>query len=229
MENMLHFDSDRRSRVGFDEAVLAEGKTREDLLIILQKIGSTQPLLVTRMNGDVYKWCRQEAPDLLSRFVFNERARVLRSKKGAAVQSLKEFSIAVITAGTSDRYVAEEVTEVLKFYQVPFEVFADVGVAGIHRLLSQEEGIKKHNCVICVAGMDGALASVVAGLFPMPVIGVPTSVGYGSSQNGKAALLSMLNSCAQGLCVMNIDNGFGAAMAALRLNNQIFNSAKNMQ
>lgn len=216
---MLCFDEERFQRLGFEEAVLAEGKTNEDLLTILCEIGTRRPLLITRISQDKVEWCKKEQPQLLDRFTYNARARVLRSKEGVVSMPASDFKVAVIAAGTSDRSVAEEVLEVFKFYDIPYQLFADVGVAGVHRLLKVKDEIAKHHCAVCIAGMDGALASVVAGLFAMPVIGVPTSVGYGSAQSGTAALLSMLNSCANGLCVMNIDNGFGAAMAALRIRN----------
>ena len=124
--------------------------------------------------------------------------------------------MAIVTAGTSDLPVAEEATETLAALEIGVERLTDVGVAGIHRLLSKTDALQRASAIIVIAGMDGALPSVVGGLVRVPVIAVPTSVGYGASFGGLAALLTMLNSCAAGVVVCNIDNGFGAAMAAAR-------------
>lgn len=209
-------DTGRHARTGFPESVFAEGKSGEDIVKIV-KAGSKQGrVLVTRLEMEKYEAIKDELKFLEDegfRLDYHPRARVLAVKKH---ETKKMGKIGIITAGTSDIPVAEEARvvaeesgcEVLKAY--------DVGVAGIHRLFSYLEQMIQEDVkiIVVVAGMEGALPSVVAGLVDVPVIGVPTSVGYGVGREGFTALYSMLQSCAPGIAVVNIDNGFGAAIFA---------------
>ncbi len=223
---MVNFDYGRMSRMGFGETVLAEGKTLRDLVEILQAVlEKNAPLLVTRLSASVYQTVLEALPHLAETCHYNEHAGVLRSHREVSLPSPGEtplFKVAIVTAGTSDRCVAEESLETLMHHQIPCTLFGDVGVSGLHRILNIQEKVQAADCVICIAGMDGALASVVGGLFKVPILAVPTSTGYGASGQGQAALSSMLATCANGLSVMNIDNGYGAAMAAVRLRNMLF-------
>jgi NCAIR mutase (PurE)-related protein len=207
-------DHHRALRCGFAEAVFGSGKRTPDLLRIVADALSGAPcILATRVD-------RQQAAALRKQFkgaVYNEAARTVRV--GKPVPIVTNAEVAVVTAGTSDIPVAEEAMETLQAFGCPARKFYDVGVAGLHRMLGVLPELRRAASVICVAGMEGALPSVVGGLVPCPVIAVPTSVGYGCSMNGLAALLAMLNSCASGVSVVNIDNGFGAAMCALRMMN----------
>jgi len=206
-------DHHRALRCGFAEAVFGSGKQVGDLLRIVEsaRAHGAPCILATRTD-------ERQAAALLRRFkgaVHNPLARTVRV--GKPVPWPGEAEVAVVTAGTSDIPVAEEAVETLLAYGHRVRKHYDVGVAGLHRVLGVLPELRGAACIICVAGMEGALPSVVGGLVPSPVIAVPTSVGYGSSLNGLAALLAMLNSCASGVCVVNIDNGFGAAMCALRM------------
>lgn len=205
-------DHHRSLRQGIPEVVFCPGKTDAQVLAILRKLDATQvPVLATRAEPElarkVLKKFRKAEHNPLARTIVLKRKRAER----------RSGEIALLTGGTADLPVAEEakVTAELLGYQVL--PFYDVGVAGVHRLLDQREKIEKTALIIVIAGMDGALASVVGGLFGQPVIAVPTSVGYGTSFGGIAPLLTMLNSCAAGLAVVNIDNGFGAAILAHRI------------
>lgn len=218
---MFQFDFDRIKRMGFGEAVLAEGKALQDLVMIVKELTHQTPLLFTRVSDCVMKQLEKEVPEILEGYEYNPIARTLRSKRGFKQMPVASFHVAVVGAGTSDRAVIEEACETLSHYEMSFSVFADVGVAGLHRLLNIKDEIQKSDCIICVAGMDGALASVVSGLFKVPIIAVPTSVGYGMCKAGETALASMLSSCANGMSVMNIDNGYGAAIATLRIRNML--------
>lgn len=201
-------DHQRSLRNGFPEVIFGEGKTKEQIVAIAQGLatkGST--VLVTRTNKEVYEEIASKLPAK-----FNEQAHTIVVDAGDVVPTGGQ--IAVLSAGTADIPVAEEaaVTAIVMGNEV--QRVYDVGVAGLHRLLGRIERIRKADVIIVVAGMDGALPSVVAGLVDRPVIAVPTSIGYGTSFNGLAALLAMLNSCGSGLGVVNIDNGFGAAVLA---------------
>lgn len=169
-------------------------------------------VLLTRCSLPQMKALRQEFPQAK----IHELARVVRIGKLSKQKRLK-IKIGVLAAGTSDLFVAEESAEVLEFFGFHVERIYDVGVAGLHRLLKRLPLIRTMNGLIVVAGMEAALASVVGGLVAVPLIGVPTSVGYGTHGKGKVALAGMLNSCASGLTVVNIDNGFGAAIAMVRI------------
>jgi NCAIR mutase (PurE)-related protein len=206
-------DHHRLLRMGFPEVILCEGKEDSEILTILGKIiGSGSNILATRANREIFKKAQRKFPDLQ----YNERGRVIYLKRDEGIRG--KGPIAVITAGTSDIPVAEEAAitsevmgnEVIRLY--------DVGVAGIHRLFLKREEILKASVHIVIAGMEGALASVVGGLVSKLVIAVPTSRGYGASFGGLSALLTMLNSCAAGVVVVNIDNGFGAGYSASIVN-----------
>jgi NCAIR mutase (PurE)-related protein len=202
-------DHHRALRRGFPETVFGGGKTPEQIATIVERIAARgQRVLVTRTNAAVHEKVAAVRPDAR----FHEAARCLTVETVPA--RALPGRIAVCAAGTSDLPVAEEAAVTAAFHGATVERIYDVGVAGLHRLLDHAETIRQADVVVVVAGMEGALPSVVAGLVDCPVIAVPTSVGYGASFNGLAALLAMLNSCASGVGVVNIDNGFGAAHLA---------------
>jgi NCAIR mutase (PurE)-related protein len=207
-------DHHRELRLGFPEVILAEGKTPAQVAGIagsIVKHGSV--LLATRATKAHYNAVRR----VVRKSRYNPVARTIVGNEHL-VKKQGKGSICIVTAGTSDLPTAEEAMETAKAMGNDVTLVADVGVAGIHRLLSRAEQIRKAAVIIVVAGMEGALPSVVGGLVSAPVIAVPTSTGYGVSLSGVAALLGMLNSCASGITVVNIDNGFGAAFAATRIN-----------
>jgi len=200
-------DHGRMARCGIPEVILGQGKTADQILSIARQMAKRQsPILATRLSPEQAKLLAAEFPQAQ----YNELARVV--KIGQAAEPASGGRVACISAGTSDLPVAEEAVETASFLGAQVEKFYDVGVAGIHRLMRHMGVIKSADVAIVVAGMEGALASVVGGLLDKPVIGVPTSVGYGSSLGGLAALMGMLNSCAANVCVVNIDNGFGAGV-----------------
>ncbi|MCR1899386.1 nickel pincer cofactor biosynthesis protein LarB [Irregularibacter muris] len=205
-------DHHRKLRSGFGEVVYCSGKSTEHLIKIFQSFNDKKvDILGTRASKEQFEAVKaivEEAEyDELSRMI-----KVVRSK------GKKLGNIAVCTGGTSDIPVAEEAAQTAEFFGSHVTRIYDVGVAGIHRLLSKIEEINEANAIIAVAGMEGALAGVIAGLVDKPVIAVPTSVGYGTNFKGLSALLTMLNSCAEGIAVVNIDNGFGAAYMATQIN-----------
>ncbi len=216
LEDFAKIDTGRDLRTGFPEAIFAEGKDDQDLIKIIQGCAKRGRVMVTRLESERYHNIKDEINFIQNKSLkaeYNQKARILVLKDGEIEPQGK---IGVITAGTSDIPVAEEARVVAE--EAGCEVLSsyDVGVAGIHRLFSKirwmlEEDVK---AIIVVAGMEGALPSVVAGLVDVPVIGVPTSVGYGVGEGGFAALNAMLQSCAPGIAVVNIDNGFGAAVFA---------------
>jgi pyridinium-3,5-biscarboxylic acid mononucleotide synthase len=206
-------DTHRELRQGMPEAIYAEGKTAEQVVEIAARLleTTTGPVLATRVPDET-------AQALIDRFPeakHDESARVvvLRTEK----KGVELGKVAIVAAGTSDLPVADEAACVAEAVGATVHRINDVGVAGLHRLLAVEDSLRESSVVIVVAGMEGALASLVGGITPAPVVAVPTSVGYGASFEGLAALLAMLNSCAAGVVVTNIDNGFGAAAFALRL------------
>ena len=206
-------DTQRAMRNGAGEVIYGEGKTDDEILRIAGAIGARgQNILITRTNERVFK----RVCEVLPQAEFNARGRVIsvKFKEPALTQSY----IAIVSAGTADGAVVEEAYETARFLGNDARKFSDAGVAGLHRLIANLEQIRGAKVVIAVAGMEGALASVLAGLVSVPVIAVPTSVGYGASFGGLAALLAMLNSCANGVSVVNIDNGFGAAYNASLIN-----------
>ena len=205
-------DHHRRVRQGFEEVVYCQGKATEHLVRIYQTLTAEGiDVLGTRASREQYEAVRAAVPEA----VFDELSRILKVEKRE-----KEHigRIVVCTGGTADLPVAEEAAQVAEFFGTNVTRLFDVGVAGIHRLLSNLETFRGANGVIAVAGMEGALAGVVAGLVDVPVIAVPTSVGYGASFGGLSALLTMLNSCANGITTVNIDNGYGAAYVATQIN-----------
>lgn len=211
----VKYDHHRHLRQGFPEVILGQGKTPEQVSKILQLVRERkQPILATRCNQEI--WARVHAD--LPEAEYHELARCITLHRDQAQQPEGMGKVLIMSAGTGDLPVAEEAVITLEMLGNPVERLYDVGVAGIHRLFENLERITDARVLIVVAGMEGALASVVGGLVDKPVIAVPTSVGYGASFNGLAALLSMLNSCAAGIGVVNIDNGFGAAFLANSIN-----------
>lgn len=206
-------DNHRELRVGYPEVIYCEGKTPEQIIKIMEiMIQKGNNILGTRLSKEVYSIVKNKIPNT----EYNELARTIVYRQ-SEVQVGDDY-IAVVTAGTSDLPVAEEAAVTAEILGNRVERVIDVGVAGIHRLFGKIDIIKNAKVVIVVAGMEGALASVVGGLVNKPIIAVPTSVGYGANFGGLSALLTMLNSCASGITVVNIDNGFGAAYSASIIN-----------
>lgn len=208
-------DHHRELRMGVPEVVLGSGKSVAQIVEVVSALdGAGQRVLVTRVPGEVALAVRELHPHL----VYHEAARCLTSpQKDARVRPRLTGPVAIVTGGTSDVPVAEEAALTLEHAGERVERLFDVGVAGLHRLLAVLPVLERATAVIAIAGMEGALPSVVGGLVGVPVIAVPTSVGYGVAVGGTTALHAMLTSCASGISVVNIDNGFGAAMAVLRL------------
>ncbi len=206
-------DRHRELRKGFPEVIYCEGKTPEQVTAIAAKITANKHrLLATRATPDHYRAVQKK----IRKARYHQMARCITLD--TFPEPIRTGVVTIVTAGTSDMPVAEEALITLKCLSSPAQQVNDVGVAGIHRLLDKAEVLSNASVIIVIAGMEGALASVVGGLVDVPVIAVPTSVGYGASFKGLAALLAMLNSCASGVTVVNIDNGFGAAFAAHTMN-----------
>ena len=215
-------DHSRSERCGFPEFVYGEGKTVTQLKSIIKEITSkNNPLLITRLSEDTYKKLKKNFPQAN----YDPRSKTFIIKPKAEKQHSTPGKVAIVTAGTTDIPVALEAQYTAEVCGCTVDPLFDVGVAGIHRLLSNVERIRSADVIIVVAGMEGALPSVVAGLVSCPIIAVPTSVGYGASLGGLTAMFAMLNSCANGVVVTNIDNGFGAGCAAARIINSIKKSA----
>ena len=207
-------DHHRELRNGSPEVIFCPGKSVSQIKKIIQslrKAGSN--ILATKLTADVYKKIKTSLPKNAE---YNVMGQILAIRNKNPVQS--KGLITIITAGTSDIPIAEEAAATAQLMGSRVETIFDVGVAGLHRLLDNIEQINKARVLIVVAGMEGALASVVGGLVSQPIIAVPTSIGYGASFGGISALLTMLNSCASGIAVVNIDNGFGAGCMAHRIN-----------
>lgn len=205
-------DHHRKKRQGFPEVVYGEGKTTEQIISIIQVLRArNNQVLVTRINKEKAEIVQRSCPE----FIYKEVAQILFWKEDKLFEGESQGYIAVICAGTSDLRVAEEAAVTAEVLGSKVHRIYDVGVAGIHRLLSHAEEIQNATVSVVVAGMEGALPSVVGGLVSHPVIAVPTSVGYGANFNGLSALLTMLNSCASGISVVNIDNGFGGGYNAV--------------
>lgn len=205
-------DTHRQMRSGFPEVVFCSRKQDEFLVNIYQRMFEENgEVFGTRATKHQYELVKKVIPEV----VYDEVSHILKVEKPG-----KELygKIAVCTAGTADIPVAEEAAQTAEFFGSKVERVYDVGVSGLHRLLSKMDVIQEANCVVAVAGMEGALASVIGGLVSRPVIAVPTSVGYGASMNGLSALLTMINSCANGIAVVNIDNGYGAGYIATQIN-----------
>ncbi len=208
-----NIDHHRTLRQGFPEVIFGMGKTVDQVAKIVESMRKhDHNILITRTTPATFERVRQIAPEA----EFHEGARAIVIEKNATIPG--KGTVMVVSAGTSDMPVAEEAVVTLKVMGNPIDSLYDVGVAGLHRLLDRRERLAKARVVIVVAGMEGALPSVVGGLVSVPVIAVPTSVGYGASFNGVAALLGMLNSCASNVTVVNIDNGYGAAVVASLIN-----------
>jgi NCAIR mutase (PurE)-related protein len=213
-------DHHRAVRTGRPEVVYCQGKATQHVVEILSHLSSRNPVvLATRATQEVYQAVRSALPHA----VYHDLARIIEVRDPAASpaqHSDKDPFILVVSAGTADLPVADEAVVTARAMGSRVETLFDVGVAGIHRLLSNTRLLSSAEVIIVVAGMDGALPSVVGGLVSAPVVAVPTSVGYGASFGGVAALLTMLNSCATGVAVMNIDNGFGAGVFAHTINSR---------
>lgn len=206
-------DHARAERQGFPEVIFGQGKTREQIVGIFEKLVAKSPnVLITRTNSDVFGDVR----NVFTEAEWHESAKLIRVFRDKT--ELGAGEIAVVTAGTSDIPVAEEAALVAETMGNQVTRIWDAGVAGIHRILAEREVLQLARVVVVVAGMEGALPSVVGGLVKVPVIAVPTSIGYGASFNGLAALLGMLNSCSSNVTVVNIDNGFGAGFVASLIN-----------
>ena len=204
-------DTDRERRTGLAEVIYAPGKTDEHLAVIVERcLDAHGKVLVTRLDEDR----AQPLLDQFDQLRYHSAGRILEARSDSVAVGLP---VGVVAAGTSDLPVAEEAAIVLEHLGHPVDRINDIGVAGIHRLFSVLERLRAASALVVVAGMEGALPSVVAGLVESPVVAVPTSVGYGASFGGVAALLGMLNSCATGIGVVNIDNGFGAATLVHRM------------
>lgn len=211
-------DHHRTIRCGFPEVIYCPGKTAEQIAAIFKRLAQTgQNVLATRAEPEIFEAVRAATQFEGLRYEKAARMIVLEQKPITSPVG----NIVIVTAGTADMPVAEEARVTAQMLGQKVELVCDVGVAGLHRLLGCLERLRKTNVVIVVAGMEGALASVVGGLVDCPVIAIPTSVGYGASFEGLAALLAMLNSCASGVTVVNIDNGFGAAYSASMINMKI--------
>ncbi|WP_458455323.1 nickel pincer cofactor biosynthesis protein LarB [Methanobrevibacter sp.] len=224
--NILEFDEiakidiKRNQRAGFPEAVFAPSKDYEDLLLIVKNYAdsSDDDLIITKLSNERYERLLDDLSDTSFIFDYNRRAKILVIRKEIRKRT-PIAKIGILTAGTSDINIAEEARVIVEEGGCEAITSYDIGVAGIHRLFPQiahmvKEGVKAF--IVC-AGMEGALPSVVAGLVDVPVIGVPTSVGYGVGEGGRVALDAMLQSCAPGIAVVNIDNGFGAGVFALTI------------
>ncbi len=206
-------DTQREIRSGFPEVIFCQGKADDHLLEIFGKLYEEDGrVLGTRATKEQYELLKEVYPEVQ----YDEISRIVMIEQ----EKEKELAgkIVVASAGTADMPVSEEAAQVAEYFGARVERVYDVGVSGLHRLLSQMDVFEGANCVIAVAGMEGALASVVGGLVDAPVIGVPTSIGYGANMEGLSALLTMINSCANGVAVVNIDNGFGAGYIAAQIN-----------
>jgi NCAIR mutase (PurE)-related protein len=214
MERVL-FDHARSARIGLPEAVFCESKSPDVLenLIRLYGRGAERPALFTRLSPAVHASLSNGARALV------EYHALSRTAFGGTLPEKKSGRVAVVSAGTADGPVAWEAARTLVYLGIPHTLYEDSGVAGLWRLSSRLEEVNRHDVVIVVAGLDAALASVLGGLTPRPLVAVPTSVGYGVARQGETALNGMLVSCAPGVSVMNIDNGYGAACAAARIVN----------
>jgi pyridinium-3,5-biscarboxylic acid mononucleotide synthase len=217
-------DHHRKKRQGFPEVVFGEGKTPEQIIAIIQSLRvRNNQVMVTRISNEKAAVVQEACPE----FRYHEVAQILSWQDEADIKRDYQGYIAVVAAGTSDLRVAEEAAVTAEILGSRVHRIYDVGVAGIHRLLSHAEEIQNATVSVVVAGMEGALPSVVGGLVSHPVIAVPTSVGYGANFNGLSALLTMLNSCASGISVVNIDNGFGGGYNAVLIDKIAQRGAKN--
>lgn len=205
-------DTHRELRSGFPEVIFCQGKPAEYLVSIYEKmVEHDGRAFGTRASVEQYELVKERIPDI----TYDPVSKILKVER---TPKERIGCVAVCCAGTADVPVAEEAAQTAEYFGTNVERLFDVGVSGIHRLLSKVDTLQKANCVVAIAGMEGALASVIGGLVSNPVIAVPTSVGYGASFGGLSALLTMINSCANGIAVVNIDNGYGAGYMATQIN-----------
>ena len=205
-------DIHRKMRSGFPEVIFCSGKPDEFLVNIYERMAESEgQAFGTRASARQYELVRKVIPDIS----YDPVSRILKLERTPKEQ---KGLVAVVTGGTADIPVAEEAAQTAEYFGTKVERIYDVGVSGIHRLLAQTDKLQEANCIVAVAGMEGALASVVGGLVRNPVIAVPTSVGYGANFGGLSALMTMINSCANGIAVVNIDNGYGAGYMATQIN-----------
>ena len=205
-------DRHRKMRSGFPEVIFCSGKPDEFLVNIYERMAEADgQAFGTRATARQYELVKKVIPDIS----YDPVSRILKLEKKPRD---RKGLVAVVTGGTADIPVAEEAAQTAEYFGTNVERIYDVGVSGIHRLLAQTDKLQKANCIVAVAGMEGALASVVGGLVRNPVIAVPTSVGYGANFGGLSALMTMINSCANGIAVVNIDNGYGAGYMATQIN-----------
>ena len=208
-------DHDRKNRTGFPEVIFCESKPDDFLVGIYKKMYEAEgQVFGTRATEHQYEIVKAALPNAQ----YDSVSRILKVVSENAEMPELVGEIAVVTAGTADILVAEEAAQTAEYFGSKVNRIYDAGVSGIHRLLSNVDTLNSANCVVAVAGMEGALASVVGGLVKVPVIAVPTSVGYGANMGGISALLTMINSCANGISVVNIDNGYGAGYIATQIN-----------
>lgn len=205
-------DMHRKIRSGFAEVIFCSGKADEHLLHIFGRLyEKNQEVFGTRASQEQYEMIQKKYPQT----IYDPISKIIKIEKAGKIHRGK---VVVCTAGTADIPVAEEAAQTAEYFGTAVERIYDVGVSGLHRLLSKIDIIQTANCVVAVAGMEGALASVIGGLVDKPVIAVPTSIGYGASMHGLSALLTMINSCANGIAVVNIDNGYGAGYLSAQIN-----------
>jgi NCAIR mutase (PurE)-related protein len=231
LESFAHLDYFRRERTGIPEAILAEGKSDEQIAILLERmVEKTGVALATRVGRGTLKDISKRL-ERVATITYHESGRVVVATLEGYELPVSGGAVAILAAGTSDVPVAEEARVTAETMGCRVLTFYDVGVAGIHRLVAPLEQIRENDvaAVVAVAGMEGALPTVVRSLVPVPVIGVPTSIGYGYGGKGEAALMTMLQSCAPGLTVVNIDNGFGAGATAALIANRIAQVRKAAQ
>ncbi len=211
-----NIDHDREDRIGFQEVVYGESKSVQDLLNILENfISNDKNVLITKLQKEKATVLLQNYSDAF----YNEPSGIFILQSLEEIK--KEEEVAIISAGTSDIHVVNEAFYTLKYMGVNVSKVNDVGVAGVHRLMSKIDFLKQFKILIVIAGFEGALPTVIGGLLPQPIIAVPADVGYGVAKGGHVALNSMLSSCANGISVVNINNGYGAAMSAVRILNLI--------
>jgi NCAIR mutase (PurE)-related protein len=217
MKNSILFDHGRTARIGLPEAVFCEGKSEAAIVELLSRFGngSGHPILFTRLAPEAFALASEQVQKGYDYHPLS------RTAYGETLATRSTGRVAVVSAGTADSAVAWEAARTLTYLGISLEIYEDCGVAGLWRLTERLDDINNCDAVIVVAGLDAALLSVMGGLTSKPIFGVPTSVGYGIAEKGKAALASMLSSCAPGVAIMNIDNGYGAACAAARVVNAL--------
>lgn len=214
MSKNFNIDHSREDRLGFQEIVYGASKSVEQLKSIITDYNSkNKNVLCTKVQNEKAEILINE----LQNVFYDKISQILLV--GSFPSKLKKKKVAILSGGTSDQYLVDEIYYTLKYFGIDAEKFQDIGVAGVHRLMGNVEKLKLFNVLIVVAGFEGALPTVVGGILPQPIIAVPASIGYGVSEGGRTALNSMLSSCANGITVVNIDNGYGAAMAAIRILN----------